>query len=195
VAEQFQCEQATVWRACHRYQTEGVVGAHANGRKEDSRRHATIPPVERPHIVELACWESLAQGLHITHWSSECVSTGHRLVTWAQESPCSEDAKGQDRGRFQTCFSEAPTHQTVNREKREETCPRRVVAGELALRDETCFGKRVRRPEIFVERVRILGLHTNEDVTRQSQTLVRSPGIVRRQDNETGDIEAGRRAR
>jgi hypothetical protein len=42
VAEQFESDQATVWRACHRYQTEGVVGLLADGRKEHSRRHATI---------------------------------------------------------------------------------------------------------------------------------------------------------
>ena len=153
-----------------------------------------FPPLQRAQIVELACLEPLAKGLHITHWSSEYVSTGHRLVTWAQETPCSEVAKGQDGGRFQTCFSEASTHQTVNREKREETCPSRVVAGEFAERDETCFGKRLRVPEIFVEGVRILGLRANEEVTRLSERLVRGSGTVRPQDDETGKIEAGRGA-
>jgi len=80
----------------------------------------------------------------------------------------------------------------VNRENREERCPRRVVAGEFAGRDETCFGKRLRMPGTFLEGIRILGLHTNEGDTCQNQRLVRGPGIVSRQDDETGDIEAGR---
>jgi hypothetical protein len=161
---------------------------HPRGRDVQSR----FPPLQRAQIVELACLEPVAKGLHITHGSSEYVSTGHRLVTWAHETPCSEVAKGRDEGRFQTCFSEASTHQTVNREKREETCPSRVVAGEFAERDETCFGKRLRVPGIFVEGIRILGLRTNEEVTRESQRLVRSPAIVRPQDNETRTIEIGR---
>jgi hypothetical protein len=57
----------------------------------------------------------------------------------------------------------------MNREKREERCPTRVVAGEVAERDETCFGKRLRMPGIFLEGIQILGLHTNEDVTCQNQ--------------------------
>jgi hypothetical protein len=77
----------------------------------------------------------------------------------------------------------------VDREKGEERCPRRVLAGEFAERDETCFGKRSGIPGIFLEGIQILGLDTNEGVTCQSQRLVQ--GIVRRQGNETGDIEAG----
>ena len=30
-----------------------------------------FPPLQRAQIVELACLEPLAKGLHITHWSSE----------------------------------------------------------------------------------------------------------------------------
>jgi len=80
----------------------------------------------------------------------------------------------------------------VNGEKREERCPRRVVAGEFAERDETCLGKRLRMPGIFLERIQILGLHTNEGVTCQNGRLVRGPGIVRRRDDEIGDIGAER---
>ena len=29
-----------------------------------------FPPLQRAQIVQLACLEPLAQGLHITHWSS-----------------------------------------------------------------------------------------------------------------------------
>ena len=71
VADQFQCDEATVWRACHRYQTNGVAGLLTDGRKEHSGRQATISPLQRAQIVELACLEPLAMGLHITHWSSE----------------------------------------------------------------------------------------------------------------------------
>ena len=44
VADQFQCDEATVWRACHRYQTNGVAGLLTDGRKEHSGRQATISP-------------------------------------------------------------------------------------------------------------------------------------------------------
>ena len=44
VADQFQCDEATVWRACRRYQTDGVAGLLADGRKEHSGRQATISP-------------------------------------------------------------------------------------------------------------------------------------------------------
>ena len=30
-----------------------------------------FPPLQRAQIVELACLEPLAMGLHITHWSSK----------------------------------------------------------------------------------------------------------------------------
>jgi hypothetical protein len=109
-----------------------------------------------------------------------------------KETRSSEFPKGQDGGRFQTCYLEASAHQAVNRERRQEMCARRVVPGEFAERDETCFGKRLSMPGIFLERIQILGLHTNEAVSCQKQRLVRAPGFVRRQDNKTGDIEAGR---
>ena len=44
LADQFQCDEATVWRACHRYRTDGVAGLLADGRKEHSGRQATISP-------------------------------------------------------------------------------------------------------------------------------------------------------
>src|ERR1022692_3205727 len=44
VADQFQCDEATVWRACRRYRTNGVAGLLADGQKEHSGRHATISP-------------------------------------------------------------------------------------------------------------------------------------------------------
>ena len=30
-----------------------------------------IPPLQRAQIVELACLEPVAKGLHVTHWTSE----------------------------------------------------------------------------------------------------------------------------
>jgi hypothetical protein len=81
----------------------------------------------------------------------------------------------------------------VNREKREKRCPRRAVAGEFAERVETCSDKPLRMPGIFLEEIQILGLRTKERVNGcQNQRLVRCPGIVRGQDNETADTEAGR---
>ena len=66
------------------------------------------------------------------------------------------------------------------------------MAGEFATRDETCFGKRLRMPGIFLEGIQILGLRTNEGATCQNHRLVRGPSIVRRQEKESGDMPAGR---
>ena len=38
------------------------------------------------------------------------------------------------------------------------------MTGKFAERDETCFGKRLRMPGIFLEGIQILGLLTNEGV-------------------------------
>jgi hypothetical protein len=44
VAAQLECNEATVWRACARYRTDGVAGLLADGRKEHSGRQAMISP-------------------------------------------------------------------------------------------------------------------------------------------------------
>jgi hypothetical protein len=44
VADQLECNEATVWRACVRYRSDGVTGLLADGRKEYSGRLATISP-------------------------------------------------------------------------------------------------------------------------------------------------------
>src|SRR4051812_48556867 len=80
-----------------------------------------------------------------------CVSTGDRLVTCGQETRSSEFRKGRGGARFQTCYLEASAHQTGNGEKGGEQRPRRLVAGGFADADETCFGKRLRMPGIFLE--------------------------------------------
>ncbi len=41
--------------------------SHPRGRDARSR----FPPLQRAQIVELACLEPVAEGLHITHWTSE----------------------------------------------------------------------------------------------------------------------------
>ena len=41
--------------------------SHRRGRGDRSR----FPPLQRAQIVELACLEPVAEGLHITHWTSE----------------------------------------------------------------------------------------------------------------------------
>jgi hypothetical protein len=43
----------------------------ADGRRGITGRPQQISPVQRAQIVELACLEPLAKGLHITHWTSE----------------------------------------------------------------------------------------------------------------------------
>ena len=47
-------------------------GSGTPGRASDDRAaRPGFPPLQRAQIVELACLEPVAKGLHITHWSSE----------------------------------------------------------------------------------------------------------------------------
>jgi transposase len=71
VAAQLDCDEATVWRACQRYRRGGLACLLADGRHDNLGRPQQISPVQRAQIVELACLEPIAKGLHITHWSSE----------------------------------------------------------------------------------------------------------------------------
>src|SRR5271165_6238172 len=40
------------------------------GRPPGRVAHSSFPPLQRAQIVELACLEPIAEGLHITHWTS-----------------------------------------------------------------------------------------------------------------------------
>jgi len=71
VAARLECDEATVWRTCQRYRRGGLATLFADGRRGHSGRPQWISPVPRAPIVELACLEPIAQGLRITHWSSE----------------------------------------------------------------------------------------------------------------------------
>ena len=71
VANRLECDQATVWRACQRYRRGKLTNLFRDGRQGNSGRPQRISPVQRAQIVELACLEPIAKGLHITHWSSE----------------------------------------------------------------------------------------------------------------------------
>lgn len=71
IAAQLECDEATVWRACQRYRQSGLTGLFGDGRQGHAGRPQQISPVQRAQIVELACLEPVAKGLHITHWSSE----------------------------------------------------------------------------------------------------------------------------
>jgi hypothetical protein len=66
----------------------------------------------------------------------------------------------------------------LNRKKRGEGCPRRVVAGELAERGETDFGKWLRMPGIFLEGIQVLSLETDEGVICEQDWLLKTLGIV-----------------
>jgi transposase len=65
------CAESTIWRACQLYRISGLDGLLADGRAGRSGRDLGITPVQRAQIVELACLEPIARGLHITHWSSD----------------------------------------------------------------------------------------------------------------------------
>jgi transposase len=71
LAARLDCDEATVWRTCERYRREGIAALFADGRQGHSGRLEEISPVQRAQIVELACLEPIAKGLHITHWSSK----------------------------------------------------------------------------------------------------------------------------
>ena len=71
VAARLECDEATVWRTCQRYRRGGLATLFADGRRGNTGRPQQISPVQRAQIVELACLEPIAKGLHITHWSSE----------------------------------------------------------------------------------------------------------------------------
>src|ERR1043166_3614231 len=71
LAAQLECDASTIWRTCQRYRDLGLTGLLADQRQGRSGRDLGIAPVQRAQIVELACLEPVAQGLHITHWSSD----------------------------------------------------------------------------------------------------------------------------
>jgi hypothetical protein len=71
LAARLDCNESTIWRSCQRYQDLGIVGVLADHRQDHSGRDLGITPVQRAQIVELACLEPVAKGLHITHWSSD----------------------------------------------------------------------------------------------------------------------------
>jgi transposase len=71
VAARLECDETTVWRTCERYRHDGLAGLLADGRQHHSGRLEQLSPVQRAQIVELACLEPIAKGLHITHWSSK----------------------------------------------------------------------------------------------------------------------------
>jgi transposase len=69
VADRLECDRTTVWRACRRYEQGGwkerLLDEPRLGRPQE------ISPLQRAQIVEWACLEPIAEGLHITHWTSE----------------------------------------------------------------------------------------------------------------------------
>ncbi|HVS36216.1 MAG TPA: helix-turn-helix domain-containing protein [Gemmataceae bacterium] len=68
VASRMECDPATVWRLCRRYEQGGwrhlLLDAPRLGRPLE------ISPLQRARIVELACLAPIAEGLHIPHWAS-----------------------------------------------------------------------------------------------------------------------------
>lgn len=71
LATRLDCDESTIWRACQRYRDLGLDGLLADRRQGHSGRDLGITPLQRAQIVELACLEPVAKGLHITHWSSD----------------------------------------------------------------------------------------------------------------------------
>ena len=71
LASELGCDEATVWRTCERYRQSGLEGLLADHRRGHSGRLPQITPLQQAQVVELACLEPIAKGLHITHWSSK----------------------------------------------------------------------------------------------------------------------------
>src|SRR3954465_6605977 len=71
LAYRLDCAESTIWRTCHLYRACGLTGLLADGRLGRPGRDLGITPVQRAQVVELACLEPIAKGLHITHWSSD----------------------------------------------------------------------------------------------------------------------------
>jgi transposase len=71
LASKLDCDESTIWRTCQRYQRFGLMDLLTDQRQGHSGRELQITPVQRAQIVELACLEPVAKGLHITHWSSD----------------------------------------------------------------------------------------------------------------------------
>ncbi len=69
LAFQTQCNESTVRRTCHRYERLGL--SDLLDLPPRSGHPIAISPLQRAQIVELACLEPVAEGLHITHWTSE----------------------------------------------------------------------------------------------------------------------------
>jgi transposase len=68
VAILHQCNPATVWRLCRRYEQGGLHRLLDDLPR--CGRPQRISPLPRAQIVALACLEPIAEGLHITHWTS-----------------------------------------------------------------------------------------------------------------------------
>ena len=64
LAIQLACDESTIWRTCQRYRQLGLAGLLADRRQERSGRDLLITPLQRAQIVELACLEPVAKGLH-----------------------------------------------------------------------------------------------------------------------------------
>ena len=71
LAARMGCGSATVWRTCERYRPHGLEGLLVDDRHDRSGSLEQITPLQRAQIVELACLEPIAKGLHVTPWSSE----------------------------------------------------------------------------------------------------------------------------
>ena len=69
LAFQTQCDESTVRRTCRRYEHLGLSDLLDSPPR--SGRPIAISPPATAQIVELACLEPVAEGLHITHWTSQ----------------------------------------------------------------------------------------------------------------------------
>jgi len=71
IASQLGCDESTIWRTRERYRISGLTGLLVDNRHNHSGRDMEITPLQRAQIIQLACLEPVAKGLHITHWSSD----------------------------------------------------------------------------------------------------------------------------
>ena len=70
IAGHLQCHPRTVWRTCRYYEQGGLEQLFSEFPRA-GRSLRIPPPLQRAQIVQLACLEPIAKGLHITHWTSQ----------------------------------------------------------------------------------------------------------------------------
>ncbi|WP_088257084.1 helix-turn-helix domain-containing protein [Fimbriiglobus ruber] len=72
IADRLDCDRTTVWRVGRRYEQGGRTALLRD--EPRGGRPQEISPLQRAQLIKLACLEPIAEGLHITRWTSKDVA-------------------------------------------------------------------------------------------------------------------------